>query len=52
MTLRAVLDTGQYSTGINYSEDDIAALPLVRHDFHFHGDWNCALLPHAVGGGL
>jgi hypothetical protein len=25
---------GHYPTGISYSDKDIAALPLVRHDFH------------------
>jgi hypothetical protein len=44
LSVRAVLDTGQYPTGISYSDKDIAALPLVRHDFH--GDWNYTLLPH------
>jgi len=43
LSVRAVLDTGQYPTGISYSDKDIAALPLVRHDFH--GDWNYTLLP-------
>ena len=43
LSVHAVLDTGQYPTGISYSDKDIAALPLVRHDFH--GDWNYALLP-------
>jgi hypothetical protein len=43
LSVRAVLDTGQYPTGISYSDKDIAALPLVRHDFH--GDWNYSLLP-------
>jgi hypothetical protein len=44
LSVRAVLDTGQYPTGISYSDKDIAALPLVRHDFH--GDWNYTLLPN------
>jgi hypothetical protein len=39
----AVLDTGQYPIGISYSDKDIAALPLLRHNFH--GDWNYTLLP-------
>jgi Rhodopirellula transposase DDE domain len=43
LSVRAVLDTGQYPTGLSYSDKDIAAIPLVRHDFH--GDWNCTLLP-------
>ena len=36
-------DAGQYPIGISYSDRDIAALPLIRHDFH--GDWNYTLLP-------
>jgi len=43
LSVRAVLDTGQYPIGISYSDKDIAAIPLVRHDFH--GDWNYTLLP-------
>ena len=42
--MRAVLDTGQHPTGISHSDEDVAALPLVRHDFH--GDWNYTLLPN------
>ena len=44
LSVRAVLDTGQHPTGISHSDEDVAALPLVRHDFH--GDWNYTLLPH------
>jgi Rhodopirellula transposase DDE domain len=44
LSVRAVLDTGQYPTDISCSENDIAALPLVQHDFH--GDWNYTLLPN------
>ena len=46
LSVRAVLETGQYPTGISYSDKDIAALPLVRHDFH--GDWNytCDMRSH------
>jgi len=43
LSVRAVLDTGQYPTGLRYSDKDIAALHMVRHDFH--GDWNYTLLP-------
>ena len=49
LSVRAVLDTGQYPTGISYSDKDIAALPLVRHDFH--GDWNYTLLPNDTPSG-
>ncbi len=41
LSVRAVLDTGQCPLGISYR--DIAALPLVRHDFH--SDWNYTLQP-------
>ncbi len=44
LSVRCVLDTGQYPTGTNYSDKDIAAIPRVRQDFH--GDWNYSLLPH------
>ena len=44
LSVHAVLDTGQYPTGTSYSDKDIAALPLVRPDFH--GDWSYTLLPH------
>ena len=43
LTARCTLDTGQYPLGIAYTEADMAALPLQRHDFH--GDWNYNLLP-------
>ena len=36
-------DTGQYPSGISDSDKDIAALPLVRQDFH--GEWTYTLLP-------
>ena len=38
------LDTGQYPIGTTHSDEDIAALPLQRHDFH--GEWIYALLPN------
>ncbi len=43
LTVHCTLDTGQYPTGITYTEKDVAALPLQRHDFH--GEWNYTLLP-------
>ena len=48
LTVHATLDTDQYPTGISYTDKDVAALPLQRHDFH--GEWNYTLLPerHAV----
>jgi hypothetical protein len=46
LTVHATLDTGQYPIGISYTDKDIAALPLQRHDFH--GDWNYTLHPGAT----
>jgi transposase len=43
LTVHCVLDTGQYPTGVTYTEADMQALPIVRHDFH--GDWNYTLEP-------
>ncbi len=38
LIVACVLNTGSYRTGIRYTDKDITALPLARHDFH--GDWN------------
>jgi len=43
LTVRATLDTGEYPTGISYTDKQVKALPLQRHDFH--GEWNYSLLP-------
>jgi transposase len=43
LTVHAELDTGQYPTGIQVSDEEIAALPITRH--RFHGDWNYTLHP-------
>ena len=43
LTVHAVLDTASYPTGVRYTEKQVAALPLERHDFH--GDWNYTLHP-------
>jgi len=44
LTVHCTLDTGQYPTGSTYSDKDVAALPLQRHQFH--GEWNYTLLPN------
>ncbi|MFJ9543835.1 ISAzo13 family transposase [Streptomyces sp. NPDC101225] len=44
LTVHAELDTGRYPTGIQVSDDEIAALPITRH--RFHGDWNYTLHQH------
>jgi hypothetical protein len=43
LTVRAQLDTGSYPTGVKISDQEMAALPITRHDFH--GDWNYCLHP-------
>jgi hypothetical protein len=43
LTLHAELDTNPYPTGIQVSDDEIAALPITRH--RFHGDRNHTLHP-------
>jgi hypothetical protein len=43
LKVHCVLDTGQYPLGATYTDKDIAALPLHRHDFH--GEWNYTLHP-------
>jgi transposase len=43
LTVHAELDTNPYPTGIQVSDDQIAALPITRH--RFHGDWNYTLHP-------
>ena len=43
LQVHCVLDSGQYPTGTSFTEKDIAALPLDRHDFH--GEWNYTLHP-------
>jgi hypothetical protein len=47
LTVHAELDTGQYATGVTVSDQQMASLPLTRHDWH--GDWNYTLHPAAVG---
>lgn len=43
LTVRAVLDTDPYPTGLRYTKKQVEALPLRRHDFH--GDWNYTITP-------
>ena len=44
LTVHAELDTNPYPTGIQVSDDEIAALPITRH--RFHGDRNYTLVRH------
>ena len=41
LTVRADLDPGTYDTGVKVSDEQMAGLPLDRHDWH--GDWNYTL---------
>jgi len=43
LTVRAELDPGSYPEGVKVSDQQMAALPLDRHDWH--GDWNYTLRP-------
>jgi hypothetical protein len=43
LTVRAELDPGSYPDGIKVSDEQMASLPLDRHDWH--GDWNYTLRP-------
>jgi transposase len=43
LRVRAELDTGTYPPGAKISDEQLAALPLHRHDWH--GDWNYTLRP-------
>jgi|SRR5215831_5507072 len=44
LKVKAVLDTNQYETGVEVSDEDIDQLRLKRHKVH--SDWNYTLLPH------
>ncbi|MDP9792482.1 hypothetical protein J2S43_000994 [Catenuloplanes nepalensis] len=46
LSVHAQLDTGEYPTGIQISDAQIAALPIARHTFH--GDWNYTLHPPTI----
>jgi hypothetical protein len=41
--VHCVLDTEHYPTGIKYTNADVKALPITRHDFH--GEWNYTISP-------
>ena len=43
--VRCELDPNTYPAGIKVSDDDLAAIKIVRHDFH--GEWNYTILPQA-----
>lgn len=43
LKVQAHLDTGSYPIGVKLTDAEVAAVPLVRHDFH--GDWNYTVRP-------
>jgi len=43
LVVQCVLDTAPYPTGVRYTDEDVTALPLTRHEFH--GEWNYSLNP-------
>src|ERR1700722_451372 len=45
LTVRAELDPGTYDTGVKVSDEQLAGLPLDRHDWH--GDWNYTFRPES-----
>jgi len=45
LTVRAGLDPGSYPAGVQVSDEQMAGLPLDRHDWH--GDWNYTLRPES-----
>jgi hypothetical protein len=47
LTVHAELDRGAYPLGVKVSDQQLAAVPLARHDFH--GEWNYTITPR-VGG--
>ncbi len=46
LRVHAALDTDSYPTGVQVSDEEIAAVPITRH--RFHGDWNYTLHPAAA----
>ncbi len=45
LTVHSELDTGTYPLGTTISDQQMATLPIARHDWH--GDWNYTLHPAA-----
>jgi hypothetical protein len=46
LRVRAELDRGRYPLGVKVRDEELAAVPLVRHEFH--GEWNYTLHPAAA----
>ncbi len=46
LRVRAELDRGRYPLGVKVGDQELAAVPLVRHEFH--GEWNYTVHPSAA----
>jgi hypothetical protein len=46
LRVRAELDRGRYPLGVKVGDEELAAVPLVRHEFH--GEWNYTVRPAAA----
>jgi len=46
LKVKAELDEGYYPVGVKISKQDLAAVPLTRHEFH--GDWNYTVHPESL----
>ena len=46
LTVQAELDRGRYPLGVKVSDEELAAVPLRRHQWH--GEWNYTVLPAAA----
>jgi Rhodopirellula transposase DDE domain len=45
LRVRAELDCGRYPLGVKVRNEELAAVPLARHEFH--GEWNYTIQPAA-----
>jgi hypothetical protein len=45
LRVRAELDRGRYPLGVKVRDQELAAVPLTRHEFH--GEWNYTIQPAA-----
>lgn len=46
LSVAAHLDTGTYPTGVTVSDEQLAAVPITRHDWH--GEWNYTISPEPL----
>jgi hypothetical protein len=46
LEVRCELDQATYPAGVKISDDELAAVNIVRH--HFHGEWNYTISPKAA----